>query len=67
MMEGVPAGSRERVLRILSREEAIRTACMLARSGDVILVAGKGHENYQIIGDQKIPFDDMLILKQNLN
>ena len=67
MMEGVPAGSRERVLRILSREEAIRTACMLARSGDVILVAGKGHENYQVIGDQKIPFDDMLILKQNLN
>jgi len=67
MMEGVPAGSRERVLRILSREEAIRTACMLAKSGDIILVAGKGHENYQVIGDKKMPFDDMLILKQNLN
>lgn len=67
MIEGVPTGRRERVLRILSREEAIRTACMLARSGDVILVAGKGHENYQVIGDQKMPFDDMLILKQNLN
>lgn len=67
MMEGIPAGSRDRVLRIENREEAIRTACMLAQSGDIILVAGKGHENYQVIGDKKVPFDDMLILKQNLN
>jgi len=67
MMEGVPAGSRDRVLRIENREEAIRTACMLARAGDIILIAGKGHENYQVIGDKKMPFDDMRILKQNLN
>lgn len=67
MMEGVPVSVRDRVLRIVSREEAIRTACMLAKAGDIILVAGKGHEDYQIIGSKKMPFDDMLILQQNLN
>jgi UDP-N-acetylmuramoyl-L-alanyl-D-glutamate--2,6-diaminopimelate ligase len=51
----------------VNREEAIRTACMLARTGDIILVAGKGHEDYQVIGNRKMPFDDMLILQQNLN
>ena len=66
MMEGVPTSARERVLRIVNREEAIRTACMLARAGDIILVAGKGHEDYQVIGNKKMPFDDMLILQQNL-
>jgi len=67
MMEGVAFPFRDRVLRIVNREEAIRTACMLAGKGDIILVAGKGHENYQVIGKKKLPFDDMLILKQNLN
>ncbi|MCP4314094.1 MAG: UDP-N-acetylmuramoyl-L-alanyl-D-glutamate--2,6-diaminopimelate ligase [Bacteroidetes bacterium] len=67
MMEGVPSAAREKVLRIISREEAIRTACMLAGAGDIILIAGKGHENYQVIGNKKMPFDDMLVLKQNLN
>ena len=47
-----------RYLRIADRAEAIRTAVMLARPGDVILVAGKGHETYQIIGDVKHHFDD---------
>lgn len=67
MMAGVPANARERVLRITSREEAIRTACLLASEGDVILVAGKGHEDYQIIGNKRQAFDDMQILQQNLN
>jgi UDP-N-acetylmuramoyl-L-alanyl-D-glutamate--2,6-diaminopimelate ligase len=67
MMEGVPQVRRDTVLRITSREEAIRTACLLAGEGDIILVAGKGHENYQIIGEKKIPFDDMMILQKNLN
>lgn len=67
MMEGVPISARERVLRIVNREEAIRTACMLAKAGDIILVAGKGHEDYQLIGNKTMPFDDMLILQQNLN
>ena len=47
-----------RYLRIADRAEAIRTAVMLARPDDVILVAGKGHETYQIIGDVKHHFDD---------
>ena len=67
MMEGIPLRLRERTLRIVSREEAIRTACMLAGAGDIILVAGKGHENYQLIGNRKIAFDDMQILQQNIN
>ncbi len=48
----------DRYLRIADRREAIRTAVMLARPNDVILVAGKGHEDYQIIGDEKHHFDD---------
>lgn len=56
MEQGMPVGAR--YLRITDRAAAIRTAVMLAKEGDVILVAGKGHENYQIIGDEKHPFDD---------
>ncbi len=47
-----------RYLRIADRAEAIRTGAMLARPGDILLVAGKGHEDYQIIGDEKHHFDD---------
>ncbi|MBR2628337.1 MAG: UDP-N-acetylmuramoyl-L-alanyl-D-glutamate--2,6-diaminopimelate ligase, partial [Alistipes sp.] len=56
MMAGVEAGRR--VLRIVDRREAIRTAVMMARKGDIILVAGKGHETYQIVGREKRHFDD---------
>ncbi|MFR9649918.1 MAG: UDP-N-acetylmuramoyl-L-alanyl-D-glutamate--2,6-diaminopimelate ligase [Rikenellaceae bacterium] len=56
MIQGVPVGSR--YLSIVDRAEAIRSALMLAKSGDVVLIAGKGHENYQIIGKQKFPFSD---------
>ncbi len=56
MIEGVESGSR--FLRITSRREAIRSAVMFARRGDIILVAGKGHETYQIIGGEKHHFDD---------
>ncbi len=51
-------------LRIADRAEAIRTAAMLSRPGDIILVAGKGHETYQIIGDVKHPFDDREEIKK---
>jgi UDP-N-acetylmuramoyl-L-alanyl-D-glutamate--2,6-diaminopimelate ligase len=67
ILEGVPSPLRDRVLRITSREEAIRAACMMARQGDIVLLAGKGHENYQLIGDKKHPFNDMMILQKNLN
>jgi hypothetical protein len=45
-------------LRITDRRQAIRTATMLAKAGDIILIAGKGHEDYQIIGREKQHFDD---------
>ena len=56
MVAGLAPGTR--YLRIADRAEAIRTAVMLSHPGDVILVAGKGHETYQIIGDVKHHFDD---------
>ena len=56
MVAGLEPGAR--YLRIADRAEAIRTAVMLSRPGDIILVAGKGHETYQIVGDVKHPFDD---------
>ncbi len=56
MTAGLAAG--ERYLRIADRAEAIRTAVVLARPGDLLLIAGKGHENYQIVGDEKHHFDD---------
>lgn len=52
----LPAGSR--FMTIIDRAEAIRTAVMLSAPGDMILIAGKGHETYQIIGREKIHFDD---------
>lgn len=58
MLEGVDASERRKVLVIADRREAIKTACALAQRGDVILVAGKGHENYQIIKGVKHHFDD---------
>lgn len=64
MMAGLNAEQRGKVLTIVDRREAIRTACMLAQSGDVILVAGKGHENYQEIKGVKHHFDDKEILKE---
>ena len=56
MIEGV--GDAKNYLRISDRREAIRTAAMMAHPGDIILIAGKGHEDYQIIGTEKIHFDD---------
>lgn len=56
MVAGLDPGAR--YLRIADRAEAIRTAVMLSRPGDIILLAGKGHEDYQVIGDLKHPFDD---------
>ena len=56
MIEGVAGATN--YLRISDRREAIRTAVMMARQGDIILIAGKGHEDYQIIGTTKHHFDD---------
>lgn len=66
MKAGVEPQHYKKVLSITNREEAIKTACMLAESNDIILVAGKGHEKYQEINGEKFPFDDLEILKMNL-
>lgn len=66
MMEGIPKKLLDRTMRIVSREEAIRTATIVAGDHDIILVAGKGHEKTQEIKGEKVAFDDMEILKRNL-
>ena len=63
MMAGLTAQQRKNVLTIVDRKEAIRTACMMAQKGDVILVAGKGHEDYQEIKGVKHHFDDKEVLR----
>ena len=59
MEEGVDPAFKRHTLSIVDRREAIKTACMLARPGDIVLVAGKGHEKYQEISGVKHHFDDM--------
>ncbi|MBQ3710010.1 MAG: UDP-N-acetylmuramoyl-L-alanyl-D-glutamate--2,6-diaminopimelate ligase [Bacteroidales bacterium] len=58
MKEGISADETRKVLSITDRREAIRTAVALAQKGDIILLAGKGHEDYQIIKGEKRHFDD---------
>lgn len=58
MQSGVPPYAASRTLVITDRRQAIRTACRLAQPGDIVLVAGKGHETYQEIDGVKHPFDD---------
>ena len=64
MEEGIPVEEKNKVLSITNREQAIRTACKLARPGDFVLVAGKGHEKYQEINGVKHPFDDHQLIKE---
>ncbi|WP_314968890.1 UDP-N-acetylmuramoyl-L-alanyl-D-glutamate--2,6-diaminopimelate ligase [Phocaeicola abscessus] len=64
MRAGLTSKEMHKVISIVDRKEAIRTACMLAQSGDVVLVAGKGHENYQEIAGVKHHFDDKEVLKE---
>ena len=66
MMLGVEPQNYKKVLKITNREEAIKTAISLSNTGDVILVAGKGHETYQEINGVRHPFDDKEILTKNL-
>ena len=64
--DGVDPVNYKKVISITNRKEAIKTACVLARTGDIILVAGKGHEKYQEIKGVKYPFNDKEILKKYL-
>ena len=66
MKAGVPEADQGKVLSITNRREAIRTAVALAKRGDIILLAGKGHENYQEINGVKNHFDDKEVLSEAL-
>lgn len=67
MLAGLDEEQKKKTLSIADRKEAIRTACALAQKGDVIVVAGKGHENYQEINGVKHHFDDKEVLKEIFN
>jgi UDP-N-acetylmuramoyl-L-alanyl-D-glutamate--2,6-diaminopimelate ligase len=67
MEAGVSPTNRRKTLVILDRKEAIKTACHLASPGDIILLAGKGHEKYQEINGVRTHFDDKEILTEQFN
>ena len=64
MLAGLDQKQMKKVIRIVDRKEAIRTACMMAERGDVILIAGKGHEDYQEIKGVKHHFDDREVVRE---
>ena len=64
MLAGLDKDDMQKTISITDRREAIKTACMLAQPGNVILVAGKGHEKYQEIKGVKHHFDDKEILNE---
>ncbi len=77
IQRGIPAVQPERdrvgrasrvdqALAIVDRRAAIARAVELARPGDLVLVAGKGHEKYQVIGDKVLPFDDVAVAREAL-
>lgn len=67
MEAGVPVHLKKKYVTITNRREAIKTACGFAQNGDIILVAGKGHETYQEINGERIDFDDKKILQDCFN
>ena len=64
MLAGLTPQQMKKVVSIVDRKEAIRTACMMAEKGDVILIAGKGHEDYQEIKGVKHHFDDREVVRE---
>jgi UDP-N-acetylmuramoyl-L-alanyl-D-glutamate--2,6-diaminopimelate ligase len=70
IQRGIPADARGSAstgqLAIVDRREAINKAIELARPGDLVLIAGKGHEKYQVIGDRVLPFDDVAVAREAL-
>ena len=67
MLAGLDQKQMKKVVSIVDRKEAIKTACMLAQKGDVILIAGKGHEDYQEIKGVKHHFDDREVVRDIFN
>jgi UDP-N-acetylmuramoyl-L-alanyl-D-glutamate--2,6-diaminopimelate ligase len=66
MKKGLNASQMKKVLTLEDRQEAIKLGVTLCAEGDILLVAGKGHEKYQEIKGERFPFDDMAILKEHL-
>lgn len=64
MLAGLTPDEMKKTISIVDRREAIRTACIMAQKGDVILIAGKGHEDYQIIKGVKYHFDDHEVVRE---
>ena len=67
MKKGLDTFQLNKIIEIVDRKQAIRTACQFANRRDIILVAVKGHEQYQEINGKKYPFDDLYELKKSLN
>ena len=67
MLAGLDAKQQKKVISIVNRREAIRTATLLAHKGDVILIAGKGHEDYQEIKGVKHHFDDREVVRESFS
>lgn len=67
MLAGLTDEQRKNVIAIIDRKEAIKTACALAQKGDVVVIAGKGHENYQEIKGIKHHFDDKEVVREIFN
>lgn len=66
MEKGVEPQNFNKTLSVVDRKQAIKTACMMANENDIILIAGKGHENYQEINGIKYDFDDLQVVKELL-
>ena len=66
ILAGLPEDARAGAVTLVDRREAIEVACRAARGGDVVLLAGKGHETTQTIGEQVLPFDDRVVAREVL-
>ena len=67
MLSGINPKNTKKVLKIINRREAIKRGCSQLNSGDILLVVGKGHETYQEIKGEKIPFNDIKIVRESFN
>jgi UDP-N-acetylmuramoyl-L-alanyl-D-glutamate--2,6-diaminopimelate ligase len=71
IIEQINAGVKpidfKKIMSVTQRREAIKVACQMSKPGDIILIAGKGHENYQEIRGERKPFDDYKIAKEMLS
>ena len=67
MEVGVLAENLKKTITISDRRQAIKTACKFSEAGDILLIAGKGHENYQEINGERIHFDDLVEVKKCFN